>query len=231
MPKALNLVGERYGMLTVIKRVGNSSNGHSNWLCQCDCGNFTTVHSGHLREKRGTKSCGCLWKKAGERTYKHGGTGMRLYAIWDSMNQRCRNQNHPSFSRYGGRGISICDEWLDFENFRQWAYANGYDENAKRGECTIDRIDNDGNYEPSNCRWTTAKEQARNTSKCGLFIKYEGKNVMLSKVCEELGINYGRVRARMRRGKTFEEAIINLDKDLRGKYERKRKDDILSAVR
>lgn len=93
---------------------------------------------------------------------KHGGSGTRLYNVWTQMHQRCNNPNQRGYEYYGGRGISVCDEWHDFGVFREWAMANGYDENAPRGQCTIDRIDNDGNYEPGNCRWTTTAEQLKN---------------------------------------------------------------------
>ena len=217
MPKALDLTGERYGNLTVIKRVENSKNGHSNWLCRCDCGNYTTVNSGHLREKHGTKTCGCSWKKAGERTFKHGMKNTRLYYIWSSMKKRCFNENEPSYLQYGARGISICNEWKEnFKAFHDWALENGYDENAERGECTIDRIDVNGNYEPSNCRWVGMKEQSRNRRNT-IYLNQDGEKIPLSEICEKQGLNYSKIRGRMARGKTFEEAKVNYNIDMRYK--------------
>jgi hypothetical protein len=86
----------------------------------------------------------------------------RLYHVWAGMRSRCYNKKFPQYKDYGGRGIAVCDEWNSFENFMNWAYANGYDKNAKRGECTIDRIDNDKGYSPDNCRWITQSEQTKN---------------------------------------------------------------------
>lgn len=226
MPKALDLTGERYGNLTVIKRVANSTNGHSNWLCRCDCGNYTVVHSGHLREKNGTKTCGCLLKKAGERTYKHGKRNTRLYCIWAGIKERVLNTQNENYPLYGGRGITICQEWLgDFQAFYDWSMANGYDENAKRVECTLDRIDVNGNYEPSNCRWVDMKKQSRNRRNT-IYVDCFGKKIPLSEACENHGLNYSKMKARIRRGKTFEESIVDAEKDLRGKYERKKKNNM-----
>lgn len=220
MARALNLVGDKYGMLTVVEKAGISKNGHTNWICQCECGNVTIVNSGHLREKRGVKSCGCLCEKVGERTYKHGASQTKLYDIWIGMKERCENRNHKYFADYGGRGIKVCPEWQEFIPFMEWSYKNGYDENAKRGDCTIDRKNVNGNYEPSNCRWVNMKTQSRNRRNT-LIIEYNGRKEVLSKLCEDMGINYTKVRSRMQRGRTFEEAIKDIDKDLRGKYERK----------
>lgn len=223
MSKALDLTGERYGNLTVIKRVENSKNGHSNWLCKCDCGNYTTVHSGHLREKRGTKTCGCSWKKVGERTYKHGMKKTRLYRVWNGIKKRCFNENEPSYPQYGGRGITVCDEWKnDFQAFYDWAITNGYDKNSKRGECTIDRIDVNGNYEPSNCRWVDMKIQSRNRRNT-IYIEQNGEKISLIELCEKQDLNYSRVQSRMARGKNFEKAKINSNKDLRYKNAGKEK--------
>lgn len=110
-----------------------------------------------------TKSCGCLnSEQAAERSYKHGGFGSRLYNVWSRMLDRCRNPHNNRFKDYGGRGISVCQEWHDYEAFERWALSSGYDENAKRGDCTLDRIDTNGNYCPENCRWADALTQRHN---------------------------------------------------------------------
>lgn len=137
------------------------------WICECDCGTVKDVPGSEL-VRGASKSCGCYKsEKAANAHRKHDGKGTRLYNVWTSMNNRCRNKNERTYKYYGGRGISVCEEWQDFGNFKKWAYENGYDETAKRGDCTIDRIDNNGNYEPSNCRWVSMKVQRMNARKRG----------------------------------------------------------------
>ena len=120
------------------------------------------MNIGRLRERRGIKSCGCLLKKAGERTYKHGESKSKLFKVWINMKERCENRNNEHFSNYGGRGIKVCSEWQEFIPFMEWSYAAGYDENAKNRECTLDRIDVNEDYCPDNCRWANMKVQSRN---------------------------------------------------------------------
>lgn len=159
--------GERFGRLVVIERASDyiASNGkrHVRWLCKCDCGNECVVDVCCLVQGK-VKSCGCLHEellRMGNIT--HGGRHDRLYKVYTNMKNRCYNANSDDFKYYGGRGIRICEEWLhDYSVFRAWALENGYDKNAPRGECTIDRIDVNGDYAPANCRWVSMSVQTKN---------------------------------------------------------------------
>lgn len=159
-----DLTGQRFGRLTVVADSGKRNNGYILWECRCDCGNTKIVDGWRLRSGA-TQSCGCLRQelavehiKGVKKKPKHGLVDHRLFGIWSGMKTRCYNENNKDFKDYGGRGITICDEWLaDFLCFYNWAMENGYQD-----DLTIDRMDVNGNYEPSNCKWSTRGEQARN---------------------------------------------------------------------
>ena len=154
-----DLTGKRFGRLTVVQRVENTPHGCARWLCKCDCGNVKVIRTSNLNGN--TKSCGCLYKDTRAdlgRARKKYDTNSRLYHIWQGMKYRCLNKNGRRYKDYGGRGITICEEWKnDFQAFCNWAVCNGY-----RDDLSIDRIDNDKGYSPDNCRWATATEQNRN---------------------------------------------------------------------
>lgn len=168
MSRLVNIAGERYGRLTVVKKVEKPKDKKSKeafWLCKCDCGNDKVVPGYYLRSGT-TKSCGCYnidnlkSRKGVKYGGKHGMYDSRIYKNYQGMKARCLNPKHKHYNNYGERGITICDEWLGedgFLNFYEWAIANGYEDNL-----TIDRIDNDGNYEPSNCRWADHSIQGFN---------------------------------------------------------------------
>ena len=154
----IDISGMRFGRLVALERKDAAKATQAMWLCQCDCGKQVTVRGQALRIGK-TQSCGCMAvERKQQSTYK-----TKLYQEWVTLKSICNNPNNQRYKNYGGRGIRVCDEWLhDFKAFRDWAMANGYDENAPRGQCTLDRIDNDNGYSPDNCRWVSMKVQATN---------------------------------------------------------------------
>lgn len=169
-PQKLNLVGQRYGRLVVVREGPRAACGVIRWHCVCDCGGVSLSSTGNLRKKSGgAKSCGCLQKertaKAGTKDYRFGTprADLSLLLIWRAMKQRCSSPRCKSYHNYGGRGITVCDRWPIGENGMTGFECFVQDMGPKPSpEHSIDRIDNDGNYEPRNCRWATSSEQKRN---------------------------------------------------------------------
>lgn len=209
-----DLTGQRFGKLIVLsldhKEQAYLSNGKKNgfrayYLCKCDCGNETIVQSCSLISGK-TKSCGCLLgygSKIGELTRTHGKTKTRLYKIWAKIKERCYNPKAIRYKNYGGRGIKVCSQWLNFEPFYEWSITNGYNDTL-----TIDRINNNGNYEPSNCRWVTDKVQARNKTTNKLYT-YNNETHCLPEWAEIINISESKLRQRLCKLKWSVERAFN----------------------
>ena len=184
-----NLIGQTFDYLTVLHRSENRGNGKKPeviWECQCLCGKIVTV-KGYSLISGHTKSCGC-------RKIKHGLTHKeRLYTTWCNMRRRCTDPSNKRWEQYGGKGITICPEWNDYSQFREWAINNGYAENL-----TIDRIDINGNYCPENCRWADAKTQANNCSR-NHIIEFNKKKMTMSEFADYLGLSYSALQHRIER--------------------------------
>ncbi len=192
-----DLTGQRFGRLSVIKFNG-FENHRAMWLCLCDCGNYKVVQ-GKLLKSGHTKSCGCYRI---DKISKHGKYNTRLYKIYYCMMNRCYYKNDVHYKNYGGRGIAVCNEWKDdFMAFYKWAYENGYAENL-----TIDRIDNNKGYSPTNCQWVDMKQQARNR-RSNRNYTINGETHCLMDWCDILGFNYKTIQSRLYRGWSIEKAL------------------------
>lgn len=191
-------IGRRFGKLEVIKYLHTNAKGKTIYLCKCDCGNFKEVKRNSLVVGH-TKSCGCLPKKG---NLKHGQRRTKLYGLWLNIKDRCNNKNNSHFKYYGEKGIKMCEQWAnDYSAFMKWALENGYVEGL-----SIERIDNNKGYEPSNCKWITKEEQARNRS----YTKFQiinNKEMSLIEIAREFNIIPSTVYSRYRRGKRNEELL------------------------
>ena len=197
----IDLTGQRFGRLTVLRRVHGKY-----WECLCDCGNTRVVSRDHLG--RDTNSCGCLRREvSATKNKRHGETKTRLHNLWVTIRQRCSNPNIPESHIYHDRSISVCDEWQTYENFRDWALANGYDPTAKRGVTTIDRIDNEKGYSPENCRFVTLTENQRNRRDTRRFL-FDGQMLTTGEVSEITGTSVQLIGERLRRGWSIERAAL-----------------------
>ena len=197
-----DLTGMRFGRLVVRERTANkitkSGKPVAQWLCDCDCGNTNVVRSASLNNGA-TKSCGCLRNEAAAATGKncnttHGLSHTRLYKIWAKMLCRCYCETTKDYAAYGARGIQVHQDWHDFKSFHDWAIYNGY-----KSTLSIDRIDNNGDYSPQNCRWATLRQQANNTRQ-NINITHQGKTKTIAQWARELGLPAERLYKRHERG-------------------------------
>lgn len=207
MPSKNELVGKKFGKLAVIKLVGSNQHNKQVWLCKCECGTQKVVVGSSLKSGN-TKSCGCLQRDSViSRNFLHGSANTRLYKTWLGMKRRCYNQNDKDFHNYGGRGILICEDWInDFANFQKWSLNNGYSD-----DLTIDRIDNNQGYNPENCKWSTRKEQMRNV-RYNKIIEIDGIKLPMAEMAEKYNVSYDAIKARHKKGKRGFELIEGLKK-------------------
>lgn len=199
----IDMTGKRYGRMVVIGSPGSDSRGEKSWLCVCDCGN-NKITTGYRLRKGLTASCGCLSKElTAERNATHRKSGTPIYGVWNSMIQRCINENSASFENYGRRGISVCKRWMKFENFLE-------DMGDPPAGHSIDREDNNGNYEPSNCRWSTQDVQANN-KRSSRFVEIDGERLTITQHINKLGLCRVTVYKRLASGFSTEEALSRRD--------------------
>jgi len=190
MVKSIDRTGHVFGRWTALSRVS----GQRKWLCRCECGTVKTVATSHLRQGK-SRSCGCLEKElTSARAKTHGMSGTVEHRTWMSMRDRCRNPKAAHYDCYGGRGITVCERWINsFENF--------YEDMGPRPSSrhSIDRIDVNGHYEPGNCRWATIAEQRRNT-RTNTIVQYLGRDMCIAEAAELSGISQYTLSMRIRRG-------------------------------
>lgn len=207
MSKTADLTGKKFGRLKVLSfheyRYGKGGHKDCYWLCKCDCGNQKIVSSGSLRSGN-VKSCGCIKAERNKRVFTtHDMSGTRIYNIYTGMKQRCYNEKFWAYSDYGGRGITVCDEWLNnSKSFFDWAMANGYQDNL-----TLDRINNDGNYEPNNCHWVTMEKQCNN-KRSNHNITCFGRTESMAEWSRILGIKIGKLKYWLYKNKDSEQEVI-----------------------
>jgi hypothetical protein len=198
MPNPIDITGKKYGRLTAIRllesrKVGTQSKRF--WLFSCECGKEMELAAGAVTSGN-TLSCGCLLK---DTITKHGGTGTKVYGVWHAMINRCRDRNDPAYKDYGGRGIIICERWMEFANFAA-------DMGPRPEGGTLDRIDVNGNYEPGNCRWADAKKQANNRRN-NMRLMFNGEDLTMSEWADRLGVSKSRIKNRIDAGWTIEATL------------------------
>lgn len=197
----MNLVGQKFGRWTVIE-YSHSVNRKPYWLCECECGTIKSVRQESLRSGRST-SCGCYHnekaKSIGIRSLKHGDFGTHLYGVWAGMKRRCQNAHTKYYSYYGGRGITVCKDWQDYINFKEWAFSTGYHEGL-----SLERQDVNGNYCPKNCIWIPLSEQNKNKRNT-IYVKYNGRDYTIKEIAEITGLKERTIKGRYERGWSSEQ--------------------------
>lgn len=202
------MTNKKYGRLKMLSRSKTAKNGHIIWLCLCDCGRRVEVNGYHLRSGK-TKSCGCLKREIASLTcrkykFKHGhckrGETSHIYRVWTNMLNRCNNPKSQDYKNYGGRGITVCKSWHKFEHFLTDI------EEPPTNKHQLDRINNDGNYNPNNCRWATKQQQMRNTSR-NRWINFNDKILCSAEWETQTGIPSSAIRKRLKRGWSIEETL------------------------
>jgi hypothetical protein len=214
---AENLTGQKFGKLTVVEKAGNNKQGKQMWVCKCDCGKIKSKPALTYELKSGkVKSCGCLYFESNkERNKTHGLTHSRLYQVWQGVISRCYYIKNAAFKNYGGRGITVCEEWRNsFESFYEWAMSHGYSD-----ELTLDRINVNGNYCPKNCRWVSMKEQ-QNNRRNNKIVSYKNKEYTIAQLAEKLNLSSETLRWRLNNGWDKEDLSLPPslnNKNIRGK--------------
>lgn len=203
MPHAKYEVGQVFGRLTLVSRAEKGTRGHTRWVCKCECGNEKIAHQYNLR-KGSTLSCGCLNKeRVKEVNTVHGRTDTRLHLTWRGILARCLNPNGNSYKHYGGRGITVCERWMSFENFLA-------DMGEKPEGKSIERIDVNGNYEPANCKWASPQEQGFNRRGNKQYL-VDGEWLFLKQLADKWGVSSHTAKNRINRA-NYEVKITGADK-------------------
>ena len=201
MPSVVDLTGKSFGRLTVVSRAANSPHGKARWVCRCECGTDVTVVGATLT-RGATSSCGCSRReKMASRQRTHGlSKSSPIYGIWKGMRKRCSDPSDRFYHRYGGRGIGVCDRWLDFANFHHDMIG------TYRPGLTIERRDVDSGYSPENCCWVTLAEQFKNTSQTH-WVEFDSERMCLADAARKCGLSPKVVRSRLARGWSIERAL------------------------
>lgn len=200
----VDLTGQKFGKLTVIQRSKDNNHGEAHWVCLCECGNEHVASSYNLTHGKSHQCTKCSFKQIANGQRKHNCEPKRLYEAYVNMKTRCYNKNYSLYHRYGGRGICVCDEWRDsFVAFRDWALSHGYSD-----DLTLDRINNDGNYEPSNCKWSTVTEQSNNR-RTNRILTVNGVRDTMANWARKSGTPYWVIQERLEKNWSDTEAVLN----------------------